>query len=296
MCTVMQINQFYLKEERMLSNHITAYAQQHYYMAEEGLIQAKTDGADYWYIDGSFPEEYTDNWSSERVKSLNQKINTHNIKPIFHGNFKLPLAADVLHVRKSAVRNAFSEIDLCADISAPLILHGGVIVEPRLVLKAKKEALDNYLRSIESIVSYAQKKRVRILLENLSNYKNYRPFHYIFTTPEEYKYVLDRVGDEHVHLFFDVGHGAICEGDPTLVLKEFHDRIWGMSFSNNDGVRDLHLGIHQGVVDYQKIIDTILKVAWKGVIAFEVRGRSFAQSVKDVSQLFEKSSMAIESI
>ena len=126
-----------------------------------------------------------------------------------------------------------------------------------------------------------------ILLENLSNYKNYRPFHYIFTTAEEYKYVFDRISAGHVHFFFDVGHGAICEGDPLTIIKEFHHRIWGMSFSNNDGIRDLHLGIHQGLIDYQKVVDIIVETAWKGVLAFEVRGRSFNQSVDDVVKLFE---------
>ncbi|HSW68539.1 MAG TPA: sugar phosphate isomerase/epimerase family protein [Gammaproteobacteria bacterium] len=275
----------------MISKFITAYAQQHYYWAERGIIQASEDGANYWYIDGSLPGEYPEKWSIQRIASLNKMIRQYNVKPIFHGNFKLPLAADVLQVRERAVRSVFDEVDLCSELSAPLILHGGVIVEPRLVIKAKKDALDNYLRSIEFIVEYAREKNVTVLLENLSNYKNYRPFHYIFTTPEEYKYVLDRIGDEHVHLFFDVGHGAICDGDPALVIQEFHKRIWGMSFSNNDGIRDLHLGINRGVVDYQKIIDTIVNVAWKGVIAFEVRGRSFSQSVDDVSQLFERSTV-----
>ena len=272
----------------MISKFITAYAQQHYFLAEQGIVQAKQDGANYWYIDISLPDEYPENWSTHRIISLLQQINAYDIKPILHGNFKLPLAADVLEVRESAVKKTLAEIDLSAELSAPLILHGGAIVEPRLVIKAKKEALDNYLRSLDTIVSYADKKGVPILLENLSNYKNYRPFHYIFTTPEEYKYVFDRIGDEHVHFFFDVGHSVICDGDPVAVIQEFHSRIWGMSFSNNDGVRDLHLGIHQGLIDYQEIINTIIAEKWRGVLAFEVRGRSFAQSVDDVAKLFDQ--------
>ena len=65
-----------------------------------------------------------------------------------------------------------------------------------------------------------------------------------------------------------------------------------MSFSNNDGVRDLHLGIHQGLIDYQKIINTIIAEKWRGVLAFEVRGRSFAQSVDDVAKLFDQAQIA----
>lgn len=273
----------------MITKFITAYAQQHYFLAEQGIMQAKKDEANYWYIDGSLPEEYPENWSDQRITSLVKQIHTYDIKPIFHGNFKLPLSSDVFEVREIAVKKVLAEVDLSAELSAPLIIHGGAIVEPRLVIKAKKEALDNYLNSLDIIVSYAEKKGVTILLENLSNYKNYRPFHYIFTTAEEYKYVFDRIGANHVHFFFDVGHGAICDGDPIAIIKEFYNKIWGMSFSNNDGVRDLHLGIHQGLIDYQKVVDAIIETSWRGVLAFEVRGRSFTQSIDDVVKLFENS-------
>jgi L-ribulose-5-phosphate 3-epimerase len=278
----------------MITKHITAYAQQHYFLAEAGILQAKEDHASYWYIDGSLPEEYPENWSVQRIAALVAQIHLHTIHPIFHGNFKLPLSSDVSDVRESAVKAVLAEIDLSKELSAPLIIHGGAIVEPRLVIKAKKDALDNYLRSLDTIVSYAAQQGVTILLENLSNYKNYRPFHYIFTTPEEYKYVFDRIGDGHVHFFFDVGHGVICDGDPIAVIKEFSHRIWGMSFSNNDGVRDLHLGIwaflgiNQGLIDYQQVINAIVETNWRGVLAFEVRGRPFNQSVEDVVQLFAK--------
>lgn len=60
-----------------------------------------------------------------------------------------------------------------------------------------------------------------------------------------------------------------------------------MSFSNNDGVKDLHLSIHRGIIDYQKIVNTIVETAWKGVIAFEVRDKSFHQNIHDLNKLFE---------
>lgn len=209
------------------------------------------------------------------------------VKPIFHGNFKAPLATDIEEVRKKSVENVYMEIDLAAELDAPLIIHGGAIVEPRLVIKAKKDALDHYVRSLEAIVNYAQQKNVVILLENLSNYKNYRPFHYIFTTPDEYRYVFERIGDDHVKFFFDVGHAAICEGDPVAVIQEFHQLIWGMSLSNNDGVRDLHLGLDQGLISYENVVSKIIECQWKGVIAFEVRGREFQRNIKDLENIYQ---------
>lgn len=265
----------------------TGYAQQLYLLAEEGIHQAKKDNAQYWYVDGSFPEEYPNLWTEERIAGLNKLIDTLAVKPIFHGNFKAPLASDIEEVRKKSVDNVYAEIDLAANLKAPLIIHGGAIVEPRLVIKAKKNALDHYVRSLEAIVTYAQQKNVLILLENLSNYKNYRPFHYIFTLLEEYRYVFERIQDEHVKFFFDIGHSAICEGDPVAVIHEFYKNIWGMSLSNNDGVRDLHLGLDQGLVNYEQVVSKIVECQWQGIIAFEVRGREFQRNIRDLEDIYQ---------
>lgn len=52
----------------------TAYAQQLYLLAEEGIRQAKKDNANYWYVDGSFPEEYPELWTEKRIIGLNHLI------------------------------------------------------------------------------------------------------------------------------------------------------------------------------------------------------------------------------
>jgi sugar phosphate isomerase/epimerase len=271
-----------------MAKFVTEYGQQLYLSAEDGAIQANKDGATYWYIDGSFPEEYPEHWSDERIAALNKQVTELGVKPILHGNFKAPLASDVEDVRKAAVANVLKEVELASKLSAPLIIHGGAIVEPRLVLKAKKDALDQYVKSLQTIAAYAKEKNVIILLENLSNYLYYRPFHYIFTTPNEYRYVFEKITDTHVKFFFDVGHAAICEGDPVAVIEEFHERIWGMSFSNNDGVRDLHLGLDQGLISYQNVVNKLIECQWQGVIAFEVRGRDFSRNVRDLEALYKK--------
>ncbi len=266
---------------------ITGYAQQLYLFAEAGLEQAKLDGSHYWYIDGSLLEEYPKHWPEKRLETLCKRMEEYKIKALFHGNFKVPLSSDIQEVRESAIRYVFSEIDICSILKAPIILHGGAIVEPRLVLKAKRLSIDHYLRSLEVIAKYAEQKKVTILLENLSNYKHYRPFHYIFTTPEEYQYIFDRL-DENVRFFFDIGHSAIGEGDPISVINDFSKKIWGMSFSNNDGVKDQHLGLYQGVINYFEVVKKIIEVEWKGVVAFEVRGKTFKQNIEELEEIFKK--------
>lgn len=279
----------------MISDFVTAYAQQQYLLAEEGIEQARIDQANMWYIDASLVEEYPKNWSSNRIDTLLKNIDNYKIKPLLHGNFKLPLASDVSEVRQAAIEIACQEVELASRLDAPLIIHGGAIVEPRMVRAAKRKALDDYLRSLDVIINKAAKKGVLILLENLSNYMNYRPFHYIFTTPDEFRYTLERVKCENVKLFYDIGHGFICNGDPIAVIDEFHSQIWGFSVSNNDGIADQHLGINNGLIDYQAVVNKVVEKRWKGVIAFEVRGKPFAKNIADLQSLFTHATIATES-
>lgn len=63
-----------INQRLFMTRFATAYAQQLYLLAEAGIHQAKKDNAQYWYVDGSFPEEYPNLWSDKRIASLNKLI------------------------------------------------------------------------------------------------------------------------------------------------------------------------------------------------------------------------------
>lgn len=265
---------------------VSAYAQQQYLSAEEGIVSAKKEQCDYWYIDGSLDSEMPNNWTKKRVDNLRTLIECYDVKPIFHGNFKSPLSSDVEEIRQAAVAYTKKEIDLAYWLNAPLILHGGAVVEPRLIRKVKQIALENYLLSVSELFEYAHKKEVDLYLENLCNYKYYKPFHYIFTHLEEIEYILTKISG--VYLFLDIGHANVCDGDPIELIKRYHKKIIGMSFSNNDGQRDQHFGLDKGKINYPQIVKTILDTGWKGIIGFETRGKTTQESISDLNTIYQK--------
>lgn len=265
---------------------VLGYALQEYFSAEEGILAAKKANYSHWYIDGSLESDVPNQWNSHRIDALLHQMEQYHITPLFHGNFKAPLASDVQELRQAAIAYTKKEIDLASVLQAPIILHGGAIVEPRLVNKLKREALENYLDTLYILSEYAYKRNVRIYLENLSNYKHYKPFHYIFTHIEEFDYILPRIPE--LKLFLDIGHANIGEGKPIEIIKKYHQQIIGMSLSNNDGLRDQHLALDQGNIDYQNIITAILQCDWQGIIAFETRGRTPAESIEDLCKLYQQ--------
>lgn len=265
---------------------VKGYAQQEYLCAEDGILSAKKETCDYWYIDGSIDSEVPHHWSKKRIDGMLELITLYGVQPIFHGNFKSPLASDVEEIRKAAVDYTKKEIDLACWLNAPLIIHGSVVVEPRLIRKVKQIAIENYVRSVSDLFEYALQKEVDLYLENLSNYKNYRPFHYIFTHTEEIAYVLSKL--EGIYLFLDVGHANVCGGNPIDLIQTYHSKIVGMSFSNNDGNHDQHLGLDRGAINYEAVVKTILDNNWRGIIGFETRGKTTRESISDLTQIYQK--------
>lgn len=266
------------------------FALQEYLSAEEGIVQAINNYCLYWYVDGSLVGESPECWDIKRIADIKNLIEKYNVKPIYHGNYKVPLASDVNDLREAALKYVKKEIDLAAKLEAPLIIHAGAVVEPRLVNKTKKIALNNYVSSLLDLHEYAAQQGVSLFLENLSNYKHYRPFHYIFTEEHEFEYVLSAIPD--VKFFLDIGHANIGNGSPDKIINRFHKNIVGMSFSNNDGLRDQHLALGKGTINYANVVSEILKCNWRGIVGFETRGRELIRSVADLNEIYE----AIQSI
>src|SRR3990167_1409556 len=264
---------------------VTGFASQNYLPAEEGILSAFQNNLNYWYIDTSLSEEHPDKWSTDRINRLLNLVTQYQVSPIIHGNFKVPLASDVESSRKTSVEYVKKEIDFAKALNAPLIIHGSVIVEPRLVSKVKKMALNQFVLSVETLLEYAEKRGVTLYLENLSNYTNYFPFHYIFTTPAEVRYVIEKIPE--IKLFFDVGHANIGN-DPIEFFKACQQSIAGMSFSNNNGIKDQHCGLNKGEILYADLVEAILDYDWRGIIAFETRGKTTSQSIDDLEVIYKE--------
>lgn len=264
---------------------VTGYALQNYAYAEQGMLDALENGYQYWYMDVSLPANICKKWNNQRIANLLHTLELYPIKPILHRNYKVPLASDVDELRVAAIQYTKNEIDLANAFSAPLIIHGGVIVEPRQINTIKKEALNNFLFSVEELTDYALKKNVSLYLENLSHYKNYRPFFYIFTHDEEFDYLLSRTS---LSFFLDVGHANIGNESPQAIFKKYANRIVGMSFSNNNGQQDQHLSLTKGSIDYQQFISCIEECKWQGIITFEIRDKSPTASIDELDHIYHK--------
>jgi len=264
---------------------MSGFAAQKYHVAEEGVVYAASKGCTHWYIDGSIHSDSATEWDNNRISSMQDKIQRYGVNPIFHGNFKAPVASDVPELRKASVEYIKKEIDLCAHLNAPLIVHAGGVVEPRKVNVVREKALNGYIESIRELTEYAAGKGVQVWLENLCNYQKFHPFYYIFTNYDEYEFILSEV--DNVSFIFDVCHETVGKGDPLYVFDKLHHRISAFSFSDTMGDRDSHMPLGTGIIDYTALVRRLIAKDWLGVIAFETRGVEVDENIRYLNGIMQ---------
>ncbi|MCD6446326.1 sugar phosphate isomerase/epimerase [Candidatus Bathyarchaeota archaeon] len=121
-----------------------------------------------------------------------------------------------------------------------------------------KDWLQN-LASIRELCKFASDYGLMIAVEN---------------TPEPYSFLLKRVEDfEKFYSEFDVGlgvaldvgHANIC-GQTEKFLTVFRDKIVHLHVHDNDGQSDLHLGVGEGTVNWERVAGLVKNLPFENLI------------------------------
>jgi sugar phosphate isomerase/epimerase len=267
---------------------MAGFGLQNYSVAEDGIVEAARQASTHWYIDGLIPENFPRQWDDRRIEGLLQLVHDHGPRPIFHGNFKIPLAHEVEELRHAGIRYTMSEIDIAHRLGTPIIIHGSVLVENKDPKAMRDRAIHLFLDSVRRIAEYASDRGVPVWVENLPDYqRHHRPFQYCFSNVLEYEFILSQVS--YVSFILDVGHGSIEAENPVLTFDKLHDRIVAFSFNDNDETRDLHLPLGQGAVDFPGLLAKVHETRWQGYVFFETRGNiPVVEGMEYVSGLYGK--------
>lgn len=156
------------------------------------------------------------------------------------------------------INDLFGTIDSCNEFGIDLTIFHAII------------GMDNHsptelgLNRLEKVIDYAEKKGVRIAFEN--------------TEGEEYlKAVIDRFGNrEHIGFCIDTGH-AMCYNSGSDIFGKFGKYLFSTHLNDNMGQTgneitfydDSHLLPFDGIADWDKIANNLIKFNFQGPFTFE---------------------------
>ena len=95
----------------------------------------------------------------------------------------------------------------------------------------------------------------------------YEPTVSKYDTIENIAKILKKLSKIFFHL--DIGHANLNNNSPIEFIEAFHSKMKHVHMHDNDGIRDLHLPIGCGNVDWQKTISA-LKKYYDGTITLEI--------------------------
>jgi sugar phosphate isomerase/epimerase len=109
---------------------------------------------------------------------------------------------------------------------------------------------------IRKIVDYAKELNVKVAFEN-TKIKGYL------------EYVIQNIENENVGICYDSGHCHV-HFDDEFNYEIFNNRIFAVHLHDNDKSDDLHLLPFDGTIDWNKVIKSLKKCNYDGLVTLEL--------------------------
>ncbi|AEE92051.1 Xylose isomerase domain-containing protein TIM barrel [Tepidanaerobacter acetatoxydans Re1] len=158
------------------------------------------------------------------------------------------LWSENLPVRKKILREHMIWLEDCAKYDIPImVMH---------IMENEIPKLNKYgIESISYLTKKAEEYKIKIALEN-TKLNGGIPF------------VLSEIQSDYLGLCYDSSHARL-NGEEAL-LEDFGHRLIALHISDNDGQKDRHWLPGNGIIDWNKFLESFPKDSYSGNLTLEV--------------------------
>ena len=193
------------------------------------------------------------------IKVLKNKekanLNIHNYIPFYKKPFVFNLSSDNKIIVQNSINMAKKSINLSSKLNSNYYAcHAGFLFDPKINMLGdkpvpikildRKKAMNNFIKNIKILNSYAQKKNIKLLIENNVVSKNqYKKYNYIplMSDIKETEFIMKKIGKD-VGILLDFGHLNVSAKSLNFskikYLKKFSKFIRAYHLSYNNGLTD----------------------------------------------------------
>lgn len=111
------------------------------------------------------------------------------------------------------------------------------------------QALDRYAQSLTTLADYAAKHAIKLCVEHFPGRA--------LPTIDRTLHYLRRIDHPNLYLLFDIGHAQMSQEEPVAALQAAGQRLGYVHLDDNDGQRDLHWALLDGVLTRTVLHNTI---------------------------------------
>ena len=124
------------------------------------------------------------------------------------------------------------------------------------------------------LIPYCQEFGIQVAVENMWQYHPWPKItHSTCSTPQEMNRYLDTLNSKWITGCLDVGHASLVGQAPDeFVLAMGADRLGALHIHDVSKTEDSHTFPYQGVIDWQKLMQALKTIGYRGDLTFECDG------------------------
>ncbi|EEG78007.1 sugar phosphate isomerase/epimerase family protein [Dethiobacter alkaliphilus] len=207
------------------------------------------------------------------VREIKSQLDFYGLERVGHAAWYLPIGSSFSELRTCAVEIVNRYLDVFANVGCDFVtIHSNWPTS----LFSEDEGVKFQTESIQSILSYASKAGVKIMLEPLG-------------TIHDHAGNIDRILALNDQLYFhaDIGHLNLYGRDPVEYLLRYKDKLMHIHLHDNNSIDDLHLPIGTGNIDWDNLIN-VLKSFYDGTVTLEIFSEDKDYVLYSKKKLLEK--------
>ena len=197
----------------------------------------------------------------ETLPEIRDIIGSTDLQITVHGPFSdLNCASLNDAIWNETIRQIGQCVEYCADFSDIVVVHPGILSP--LGGQLPDQAWERNVEALRRICDHSKDYGVTICLENMINMDKL-----LCRAPSEIFGMIEAVGRENIGMTFDIGHSNTVGNVPDF-LKE-KARFTHIHVHDNHGIKDEHLEVGVGTVDWGKALSALKD--YKNVMVIEAR-------------------------
>lgn len=220
---------------------------------------------------------------SSQKKEILQILEDNNLGIVFHLPTFVTTADLTKSLRKASVNEMFQSLELAAELGGKkAVLHPSMV--SGMGVYVVEEVKGYFYDFLAAVTEYANSENITICLENMM------PRNLFGVEPYDFTEIFRLFPS--LKLTLDTGHANLSDAGGYRLLdfvKTHSSRIAHLHFSDNSGIRDEHLGIGEGTINFRALVDSLKSCGYNDTLTLEIfdtNRRALIKSRKKIQKLF----------
>ena len=224
------------------------------------------------------PDEGLHTLNKRRTKTLKKEADAYNLDLVVHAPWAgINIATPSPTLHKAVLKRLTRSIVLAGQLDCRLwLFHPGSKTGLSHFYPDKDWQLN--LESVRTLLRVGRREGVEVAIENTPE-----PFPSLMKSVDDFHRFYENFDDD-IGMVLDVGH-ANLNNQIQDFIKQFSAKIVHMHVSGNDGTSDLHLGIEQCNINWEKFAKTVKKTDYHNLIIIESTDH-IEESIQTMRKLF----------